>query len=588
MIYNTNNIGARVNAAAPVRETVFWILRYPGAPDRSRSGWRTWARRTASSADRAKTEMPERRLRLLLGVALVGAAVAAFAGAAPKPGAKGIVAGQVAAQKTQAQTAPKRSVSAPPGAADWWAPNQGGTLPARADYADPAGRFAVLNVNGPTNTAGHPFFTPLGANGRACVSCHQPAHGMSVSVDAIRARWTATAGKDPIFAAVDGSNCPRLPQGARASHSLLLDRGLFRIFLPWPPRAADGSRMTPEFDITVVRDPTGCNTDPVYGLRSANPIISVFRRPRPVMNLRYVQTADGFFNIKTGMPFARDLETGRPVSMQLMADAREPTLRSQAIEAAITHLQAKEAPTPAQLAAIVAFENGLYGAQSQDRRIGGLGGAGEPDGLGPEAMSRKPAGQLGDNTVAPVFGRFDAWAGGGAGGDAKARAFRQSTARGAEVFLNRPFWIRDVTHLNSIGLGNPIKRSCATCHNSYMTGMDLAPGWMDLGVNNLPYADPRPDLPLFRVTCHADADPHPYLGRVILTHDPGRALITGKCVDVGAITMQQMRGLAARAPFFANGSARTLAELVDYYDRRFGMKLKPRERTDLINFLGVL
>ena len=47
-------------------------------------------------------------------------------------------------------------------------------------------------------------------------------------------------------------------------------------------------------------------------------------------------------------------------------------------------------------------------------------------------------------------------------------------------FFVRPFWIRDVTHLNTVGLGNPIKRTCATCHNSRMVGMDLAPGWMDL------------------------------------------------------------------------------------------------------------
>ena len=33
---------------------------------------------------------------------------------------------------------------------------------------------------------------------------------------------------DPIFAAIDGSNCPKLPQGIATSHSMLLERGLFR------------------------------------------------------------------------------------------------------------------------------------------------------------------------------------------------------------------------------------------------------------------------------------------------------------------------------------------------------------------------
>ena len=44
----------------------------------------------------------------------------------------------------------------------------------------------------------------------------------------------------------------------------------------------------------------------------------------------------------------------------------------------------------------------------------------------------------------------------------------------------------------------------------------------------------------------------------------------------------------ARAPYFANGSAQNLKELVDYYDRRFEIRLSSREKQDLINFLGVL
>jgi cytochrome c peroxidase len=52
--------------------------------------------------------------------------------------------------------------------------------------------------------------------------------------------------------------------------------------------------------------------------------------------------------------------------------------------------------------------------------------------------------------------------------------------------------------------------------------------------------------------------------------------------------MQQFRGLAARAPYFSNGSAKTLRELVDFYDRRFDMKLMEQDRLDLVNFLGVL
>jgi cytochrome c peroxidase len=124
-----------------------------------------------------------------------------------------------------------------------------------------------------------------------------------------------------------------------------------------------------------------------------------------------------------------------------------------------------------------------------------------------------------------------------------------------------------------------------------MTGMDLAPGWMDLGTGNQPWSNLvnwNAELPLFKLTCKDPRKAHPYLGRVVYTHDPGRALVSGRCADIGAITMQQFRGLAARAPYFSNGAASTLGELVDFYDRRFDIRYTEREKTDLVNFLSVL
>jgi len=81
---------------------------------------------------------------------------------------------------------------------------------------------------------------------------------------------------------------------------------------------------------------------------------------------------------------------------------------------------------------------------------------------------------------------------------------------------------------------------------------------------------------------------HPFLGRVIYTQDPGRALISGRCNDVGTIVMQQLRGLAARPPYFSNGSASTLRGVVDYYDRRYNIGYSEQEKDDLANFLGAL
>ena len=70
--------------------------------------------------------------------------------------------------------------------------------------------------------------------------------------------------------------------------------------------------------------------------------------------------------------------------------------------------------------------------------------------------------------------------------------------------------------------------------------------------------------------------------------DPGYALTTGKCSDIGKITIQDMRGLAARPPYFSNGSARTLQDIVSFYDRRYHIGLTEHEKEDLTNLLRVL
>ena len=212
----------------------------------------------------------------------------------------------------------------------WITAGSTGELPQQMEFATPTGRVGVLLSSGPVDMKGHPFFTPLGSNGRACVTCHQPAYGMSFSADAARDLWRRTSGKDPSFAAIDGSNCPNLPQDEEKSHSLLLNRGLIRVPLPVPKNA--------EFTIEVVSDPTGCNTSPVYGLKSSTPTVSVYRRPRMAANLKYVTNPAPRIVLKLGALADTDPATGRPVGMNFMADAREATLTTQARSAALGHI----------------------------------------------------------------------------------------------------------------------------------------------------------------------------------------------------------------------------------------------------------
>ncbi len=93
-----------------------------------------------------------------------------------------------------------------------------------------------------------------------------------------------------------------------------------------------------------------------------------------------------------------------------------------------------------------------------------------------------------------------------------------------------------------------------------------------------------PNLPVFAVTCNQGPD----AGEVTYTSDPGKALLTGLCTDVGRGKGLILRSLAARAPYFHNGAAATLDQVVDFYNARFQMNLTPQQEQDLVNFLKTL
>ena len=76
--------------------------------------------------------------------------------------------------------------------------------------------------------------------------------------------------------------------------------------------------------------------------------------------------------------------------------------------------------------------------------------------------------------------------------------------------------------------------------------------------------------------------------QTIQTTDPGRAMVTGKWGDVGKFKGPLLRALAARAPYFHNGSAATIEEVVDFYNTRFNIGLTNREKADLVAFLKAL
>jgi cytochrome c peroxidase len=65
-------------------------------------------------------------------------------------------------------------------------------------------------------------------------------------------------------------------------------------------------------------------------------------------------------------------------------------------------------------------------------------------------------------------------------------------------------------------------------------------------------------------------------------------MITGQFADVNKFKVPGLRGLAARAPYFHDGSARSLDDVVRHYDEHFGIGLDGDDRNDLVAFLESL
>lgn len=430
----------------------------------------------------------------------------------------------------------------------------------QASFANPAGVHRTLSTAGAIDTD-NPFFQDLGTNGRSCFSCHRPAQAWTITPEEVQHRFAQTKGLDPIFQTNDGSNCEGADVSTkprrRRAFSQLLEKGLIRIGLPVPASA--------EFDIVDVDDPYQCGAP----LDQA----SMFRRPLPTTNLRFLSGVmwDGRETVK-GHAIAADLAT-------------------QASHATTTHAQGME-PTAQQVQAIVDFEMGLFTTQSHDREAGNLTAAGARG--GPKALSRQffcvgindPLGMLpvmpgACDTVSAgldttVFDLFASW-------QQSSSRSRRAIARGERLFNTRAFVIDGVRGLNG-GPGDPVAGpiqggTCTVCHNTPNAGDHSVAMPLNIGIADV--SRRTPDLPLYTLK-------HKTTGETVETTDPGRAMVTGKWSDIGKFKGPILRALAARAPYFHNGSAATLADAVEFYNTRFNIGLTDREKADLIAFLRSL
>jgi hypothetical protein len=426
-------------------------------------------------------------------------------------------------------------------------------VPNLQSFPDPSGLFQTFSFNGAIVLDGA-FFQSFGTNGRVCGSCHQPGDGWTIVPAHVQERFAATGGTDPIFRTNDGSNSPLADvstvEARRVAYSMLLSKGLIRVGLPIP--------ATAEFDLSAVDDP--------YGYASAAEL-SLFRRPLPTTNLGFLSTV--MWDGREPGPAAAGLTT---------------SLLHQANDATRGHAQAAQDLTPSAQQAIVDFELALYTAQSSDLdaglldQNGALGGATTLTGQLFFFGINDPLG--GNPTGAPFnpssMTLFEAWSGLTYGDNYEARA---AVARGQQIFNSKPIAIVGVKGLNDdLGVAS-IAGTCTTCHDTPNVGNHSVAAPLDIGLTDA--ARRTADQPLYTLRNKTTSE-------TVQTTDPGRALITGRWKDIGRFKGPILRAVAARAPYFHNGSAANLIQVVDFYDTRFAIGLTAQEKADLVAFLKTL
>lgn len=203
--------------------------------------------------------------------------------------------------------------------------------------------------------------------------------------------------------------------------------------------------------------------------------------------------------------------------------------------------------TPEVINDIVDFENTLVTAQLTMQGVGRL----DADGArgGPVALAKM-------SKVEGRFDLFDAWI-------SDANPKRAQIARGQELFNGT-----NVSH-----------KSCNVCHNSANNGTNFDNTMFDIRTAS---ADARPpDLPLYTFR-------NKKTGEVLKLTDAGLGNITGRWDDLGLFKTPTLRGLAARAPYFHNGSAATLEDVLRHYEKHFDFVFTDEERADLAAFLNAL
>jgi cytochrome c peroxidase len=368
------------------------------------------------------------------------------------------------------------------------------------------------------------YFQAQGTNGRSCASCHVPEEAWSINPGTLQHLFDETEGRHPVFNELDANNPEVIDENSTVEQRL----AAYSMLLSRGVFRRGGAPLaTRREDGTLVREWDLIAAEDPHGYANLNRLVH-WRRAMPTINFAQ---GSATVNWDGGNSVGADQHAG------LVNQARRN----------VTGGQQGPPASDEVINDIVGFEESLSAAQLVVPGVGRL----DSDGArgGPEALAAmtKAAGR---------FDLFDAWANHG-------NPRRAQIARGQELF-------------NSTNAGG---RSCSSCHNSANNGTNINNALFDIRTAS---AEARTaDLPLYTFR-------HRTTGEIRRLTDAGRGQVTGLWNDLGRFKTPTLRALAARAPYFHNGTAATLADVVRHYEIHLGFVFTDEERADLVAFLNAL
>ena len=501
--------------------------------------------------------------------------------------------------------------------------------------ADSVGTIRTVSTSGVIDRKNR-FFQPLGKQFPiTCEHCHFESDAWGISAEHVRQLFASTGGRHPIFTAPSANDfhaaltlrADAPVKNRQAAYSLLLNKGLALVRRNFDSAAADfeivavidpslpQSLHTMSVDDAgeVVADATAGSTRAIPGTayleytardNGGTAQVWLHRRPLPTTNFRFLTTVswDGQDTRQSPNPKVRSVLDG-------VLDVTKGAIRGRQTGPSLTAENGRKYTDDELTTAAEEVTAFMFSTTTAQDSVAGValnsdGATGGADNLARQPfyfgindvlqgdLTISPAGDISLRNVPfnPIaFTMFEAWHG-------RRDEVRAAIERGEALFNAQRLTIADVGGLNGAAIVLPdgstttgpagaIRGSCSNCHDAPNAGDHSTRLPIDIGVSDKAPKrlgrDHVAGLPLFVLRRKSD-------GAIAQTTDPGRAVISGRFAHIGQFKGPILHGMAARPPFFHNGMAATLEEVVDFYNERFKAGFTPDEKADLVAFLKAL